>query len=83
MLERCRPDTGRGIRPIRDGGSARYGAGWTRYGVAKLGWRGVLGYLPAYRVASLLSRKISNATLLKLVFRYNGRRGFVEDQASD
>lgn len=69
--------------PIRDGGSARYGAGWTRYGVAKLGWRGVLGYLPAYRVASLLSRKISNATLLKLVFRYNGRRGFVEDQASD
>ena len=69
--------------PIRDGGCARYGAGWTRYGVAKRGWRGVLGRLLAYRAASLLSRKISNATLLKLVFRYNGRRGFVEDQASD
>ena len=75
VLERYRPDTGRGC--------ARYGAGWIRYGVAKRGWRGVLGCLPAYRAASLLSRKISNATLLKLVFRYNGRRGFVEDQASD
>lgn len=56
---------------------------WLRCGVAKLGWRCGLGRLPAYRAASLLSRKISNATLLKLVFRYNGRRGFVEDQASD
>ncbi len=56
---------------------------WLRCGVAKLEWRCGLGRLPAYRAASLLSRKISNATLLKLVFRYNGRRGFVEDQASD
>lgn len=106
VLERYRPDTGRGC--------ARCGAGWTRYsvgvlserramccpgaagvllgcgivmwprcGVTKHGWRCGLGRLPAYRAASLLSRKISNATLLKLVFRYNGRRGFVEDQASD
>ena len=29
----------------------------------------------------ILSLKISNATLLKLVFRYNGRREFVEEQA--
>ena len=56
---------------------------WPRCGVTKHGWRCGLGRLPAYRAASLLSRKISNATLLKLVFRYNGRRGFVEDQASD
>lgn len=39
------------------------------------------GRLLVYRVVLLLSLKISNATLLKLVFRYNGRREFVEEQA--
>ena len=43
--------------------------------------RELFGRLLVYRVVLLLSLKISNATLLKLVFRYNGRRGFVEEQA--
>ena len=50
-------------------------------GVAKYGRCCGFGRLLVYRVVSLLSLKISNATLLKLVFRYNGRRGFVEEQA--
>ena len=50
-------------------------------GVAKHGRRRGFGRLLVYRVVLLLSLKISNATLLKLVFRYNGRRGFVEEQA--
>ena len=43
--------------------------------------RELFGRLLVYRVVLLLSLKISNATLLKLVFRYNGRREFVEEQA--
>lgn len=50
-------------------------------GVAKHGRCRGFGRLLVYRVVLLLSLKISNATLLKLVFRYNGRRGFVEEQA--
>ena len=50
-------------------------------GVAKYGRCCGFGRLLVYRVVSLLSLKISNAALLKLVFRYNGRREFVEEQA--
>ena len=50
-------------------------------GVAKHGRCRGFGRLLVYRVVLLLSLKISNATLLKLVFRYNGRREFVEEQA--
>lgn len=50
-------------------------------GVAKHGRSRGFGRLPVYRVVLLLSLKISNAALLKLVFRYNGRREFVEEQA--
>lgn len=50
-------------------------------GVAKHGRCRGFGRLLVYRVVLLLSLKISNVTLLKLVFRYNGRRGFVEEQA--
>ena len=49
--------------------------------VAKHGRCRGFGRLLVYRVVLLLSLKISNATLLKLVFRYNGRREFVEEQA--
>ena len=54
---------------------------WPERGVAKHGRCRGFGRLLVYRVVLLLSLKISNATLLKLVFRYNGRRGFVEEQA--
>lgn len=54
---------------------------WPERGVAKHGRSRGFGRLPVYRVVLLLSLKISNATLLKLVFRYNGRREFVEEQA--
>ena len=54
---------------------------WPECGVAKHGRCRGFGRLPVYRVVLLLSLKISNATLLKLVFRYNGRREFVEEQA--
>ena len=54
---------------------------WLERGVAKHGRRRGFGRLLVYRVVLLLSLKISNATLLKLVFRYNGRREFVEEQA--
>ncbi len=54
---------------------------WPERGVAKHGRRRGFGRLLVYRVVLLLSLKISNATLLKLVFRYNGRREFVEEQA--
>lgn len=54
---------------------------WPERGVAKHGRCRGFGRLPVYRVVLLLSLKISNATLLKLVFRYNGRREFVEEQA--
>ena len=50
-------------------------------GVAKHGRCRGFGRLSVYRVVLLLSLKISNAALLKLVFRYNGRREFVEEQA--
>lgn len=71
MLPHCRARElfGRGIvmRPER--------------GVAKHGRCRGFGRLPVYRVVLPHSPKISNATLLKFDFRYNGRRGFVEDQA--
>ena len=71
MLPHCRARElfGRGIvmRPER--------------GVAKHGRCRGFGRLSVYRVVLLLSLKISNAALLKLVFRYNGRREFVEEQA--
>ena len=54
---------------------------WPERGVAKHGRSRGFGRLPVYRVVLLLSLKISNATLLKLVFRYNERREFVEEQA--
>ena len=54
---------------------------WPERGVAKHGRCCGFGRLPVYRVVLLLSLKISNATLLKLAFRYNGRREFVEEQA--
>ena len=54
---------------------------WPERGVAKHGRCRGFGRLLVYRVVLLLSLKISNATLLKLVFRYNGRREFVEEQA--
>lgn len=54
---------------------------WPERGVAKHGRCRGFGRLLVYRVVLLLSLKISNAALLKLVFRYNGRRGFVEEQA--
>lgn len=54
---------------------------WPERGVVKHGWSRGFGRLLVYRVVLLLSLKISNATLLKLVFRYNGRRGFAEEQA--
>ncbi len=54
---------------------------WPERGVAKHGRSRGFGRLPVYRVVLLLSLKISNAALLKLVFRYNGRREFVEEQA--
>ena len=54
---------------------------WPERGVAKHGRRLGFGRLLVYRVVLLLSLKISNAALLKLVFRYNGRREFVEEQA--
>lgn len=50
-------------------------------GVAKHGRCRGFGRLLVYRVVLLLSLKISNATLLKLVFRYNERREFAEEQA--
>ena len=75
VLGRCRPDTGRGIRSIR-GGVDPIRRCETR--VALRAW------VPARVSCCVIAfSKISNATLLKLVFRYNGRRGFVEDQASD
>lgn len=71
MLPHCRARElfGRGImmRPER--------------GVAKHGRCRGFGRLLVYRVVLLLSLKISNATLLKLVFRYNERREYVEEQA--
>ena len=54
---------------------------WPERGVAKHGRRRGFGRLLVYRVVLLLSLKISNAALLKLVFRYNGRRESVEEQA--
>ena len=71
MLPRCRARElfGRGV------------VMWPERGVAKHGRCRGFGRLLVYRVVLLLSLKISNATLLKLVFRYNGRRGFVEEQA--
>ena len=54
---------------------------WPERGVAKHGRCRGFGRLLVYRVVLLLSLKISNAALLKLVFRYNGRREFVEEQA--
>lgn len=54
---------------------------WPEHGVAKHGRSRGFGRLPVYRAVLLLSLKISNATLLKSVFRYNGHRGFVEEQA--
>lgn len=54
---------------------------WPERGVAKHGRCRGFGRLLVYRVVLLLSLKISNATLLKLVFRYNERREFVEEQA--
>lgn len=54
---------------------------WPERGVAKHRRCRGFGRLLVYRVVLLHSPKISNATLLKSVFRYNGRRGFVEDQA--
>ena len=71
MLPRCRARElfGRGV------------VMWPERGVAKHGRCREFGSLLVYRVVLSLSLKISNATLLKLVFRYNGRRGFVEDQA--
>ena len=54
---------------------------WPERGVAKHGRCRGFGRLLVYRVVLLLSLKISNATLLKLVFRYNERREFAEEQA--
>lgn len=54
---------------------------WPERGVAKHGRCRGFGRLLVYRVVLLLSLEISNAALLKLVFRYNGRREFVEEQA--
>ena len=54
---------------------------WPERGVAKHGRRRGFGRLLVYRVVLLLSLKISNAALLKLVFRYNERREFAEEQA--
>ena len=54
---------------------------WPERGVAKHGRCRGFGCLLVYRVVLLLSLKISNATLLKLVFRYNERREFAEEQA--
>lgn len=71
MLPRCRVRElfGRGVVMLPGCGVAKHGR-----------CRG-FGRLLVYRVVLLLSLKISNATLLKLVFRYNGRREFVEEQA--
>lgn len=71
MLPRCRARElfGRGV------------VMWPERGVAKHGRCRGFGSLLVYRVVLSLSLKISNATLLKSVFRYNRRRGFVEDQA--
>ena len=71
MLPRCR------VRELLGRGVVM----WPERGVAKHGRCRGFGRLLVYRVVLLLSLKISNATLLKLVFRYNGRRGFVEEQA--
>lgn len=54
---------------------------WPERGVAKHGRCRGFGRLLVYRVVLLLSLKISNAALLKLVFRYNERREFAEEQA--
>lgn len=71
MLPRCR------VRELFGRGVVM----WPERGVAKHGRSRGFGRLPVYRVVLLLSLKISNATLLKLVFRYNERREFVEEQA--